>query len=591
MFSLFTESLKLAVKSAPWWAAANVLLSAVRSVAPLALLALVKMFIDTVSASVQTGTAAAGYGLTAIIAAMAAVYLADELSFDAGAWVRKNQSDRLEGFMYGRLHEKSVSLDLINFERPEYFNILSRASREAPWRPNSILNNIVLLLKGGVSLLLVAGMVFTVHWLLAAVLLTVNIPGVWLRLKYSAILYGVRREQTQEARRSAYFSWLLTGDRPSRELRLFGLGRYFMGLFDRSFAQQKKGEMNIIGRRTVIEMCSALFKTAAFVFILLFTARQTLAGVLSLGTMAMALLAFRHGMASIKELMAAVSGLYEDSLFVADAFEFLHLKDSICAAEPVAAVKDLENGIRVENMSFTYPGNAVKTLDGISFELKRGEVAAIVGPNGAGKSALVRLLCRLYDPDSGRITFDGTDIRHFDPLQYRKQFAVTFQDFMLYNLSLGENIRLGDVADDDGERIVRSADRAGLRSLIASLPEGLGTQIGNMFDGSRELSVGEWQKIALARSLYRQAPVIILDEPSSALDAEAEFELFSRFRSTVNGRTALLVSHRMASVSMADRIFVLDRGKITESGSHEELLNARGLYFDMYMKQAGAAQA
>lgn len=587
IFSLFLESLKLAAKSAPGWAAANVFVSAVRSVAPLAMLALIKMFIDAVSAAVQPCAETSGYSLPLTVAAMAVVYLIDELSFDIGAWIRKNQSDRLECFMYGLLHEKSVSLDLINFERPEYFNILSRASREAPWRPNSILNNLVLLLKGAVSLLLVAGLVLTVHWSLAAVLLAVNIPGVLLRLKYSDILYSLRREQTHEARKSAYFNWILTGDRPSRELRLFGLGQYFTQLFGRSFARQKNDEMKIITKRTAIEMYSALFKTAALLFVLLFTARQTLGGAISLGTVAMVLLAFRQGMTSIKELFAAVAGLYEDSLFVADAFEYLNLKDNIRTTEPAVTVKNLENSIRVENISFTYPGNTVKTLDGISFELRCGEIAALVGANGAGKSALVRLLCRLYDPDDGRITFDGTDIRHFNPQEYRKQFSVIFQDFMLYNLRLDENIRLGDVSQDDGERIAGSAAGAGLHGLITSLPEGLGTQIGNMFDGSRELSWGEWQKIALARSLYRQSPVIILDEPSSALDAKSEYEVFKRFRSTVRGRTALVISHRLAGVSMADRIFVLDRGRIVESGSHEELLDLRGLYYNMYVRQAG----
>ena len=586
--SLFWESLKLIRKSAPGWAIVNLILSIVRSITPLALLALIKVFIDRITGIANSGGTINDDNLLAIIGALAIVYLVDELSFDLSAWIRKNQSDKLEGYMYKLLHEKSVILDLINFERSEYFDILSRASREAPWRPNSILNNLISLLKGCISLLLIAGLIFTIHWSLAVILLVVNLPGVWLRLKYSAILYNFQRNQTPEARKTAYFNWLLTGDRPSRELRLFGLGEYFISLFRKSFLRKKKEEMEIIRKRTFIEMSSALFKAAALLFVLLFAARNTLSGALSLGSMAMIILAFRQGMTSIKEIFTAVSGVYEDSLFVADAFEFLQLEDRIKAVEPVEHVKNFTNRIVVENMSFTYPGNHIKTIDNISFEIKQGEIVAIVGPNGAGKSALVRLLCRLYDPDSGKIKFDGTDIVNFDPLEYRKQISVIFQDFMLYNLSLGENIRLGNATDErNDERIRSSSEQAGLRDLVSSLTEGYDALIGNLFDNSRELSWGEWQKIALARSLYRQAPILILDEPSSALDANSEFEIFDRFKKTVHGRTAILISHRLANVFMADKIFVLDKGKISESGNHAELMDNKGAYYQMYMKQAG----
>ena len=586
--TLFFESLKLIRKSAPGWAAANAALSIIRSVTPLALLGLIKIFIDNISATVQSGGGQDNSNLLIIIGVLAAVYLIDELSSDLSSWVRKNQSDKLEGYMYKLLHEKSVTLDLINFERPEYFDILSRASKEAPWRPNSILNNFVSLLRGFVSLLLMAGLIFTVHWSLAVILIAVNLPGIWLRLKYAGIIYNFRKQQTPEARKYVYFNWLLTGDRPSRELRLFGLGEYFINLFRKSFIKHKSDEMDIIRKRTFIEMFSALFKTAALLFILIFTAQKTLSGSLSLGTMAMILLAFRQGMANIKEVFVSLSGLYEDSLFISDAFEFLHLEDNIKAVEPVVSAANFIDRIIVENLSFTYPGNAEKTIDNISFEIKQGEIIAIVGANGAGKSALVRLLCRLYDPDSGKIKFDKTDIKNFNPTEYRKQFSVIFQDFMLYNLTLGENIRLGDITvENNDERIQSSADLAGLHDLTSSLPEGYDALIGNLFDNSRELSWGEWQKIALARSLYRQSPIIILDEPSSALDANTEFEIFNRFRDTVKGRTALLISHRLTNVSIADRILVIDKGKIIESGSHNELMNKKGAYFEMYTKQTG----
>jgi ATP-binding cassette, subfamily B, bacterial len=585
--NLFRESLKLVWDSAPGWTVANIILSIIRSFLPLLLVLLIKVLIDNITEAVNTVGKINDSRILWIIIAVAVVYFIDEISSDLSNWVHMNQSHKLEVFMYGLLHKKSISLDLINFEKPEYFDILSRASREAPWRPNSILNNLISLLKGFTSLLLMTGLILTLHWSLAVILIAVNIPGIWLRLHYAGLLYNFQKQQTPEARKSAYFNWLLTGDRPARELRLFGLGEYFTVLFRKSFLNHKEEEMNIIRKRTFIEMTSGLFKAAALLFVLLFVAKRTISGRITIGELAMFLLAFRQGMTFIKEIFSSVSGIYEDSLFIGDTFEFLNLEEKIKAEEPVVSVKDLEDKITLENLTFTYPGNQSKTISNVSLEIKKGEIIALVGANGSGKSTLVRLMCRLYDPDSGKIRFDGKEIVNIDPVQYRRLFSVVFQDFMLYNLSAGENIKMGDVESTDADQRIKSAAGfAGIDKLISSLPQGYDTAIGNLFDDSRELSWGEWQKIALARSIYRDAPVLILDEPSSALDADAEFEIFSRFREIVKGRTALLISHRFTNVSLADRIVVLDKGCIAETGTHEELMDKKGIYYSMFTRQS-----
>jgi ATP-binding cassette subfamily B protein len=432
-----------------------------------------------------------------------------------------------------------------------------------------------------------AGLIFTLHWTLAVLLLVANIPGIWLRLHYADILYNFQKQQTPESRKSSYFNWLLTGDRPSRELRLFGLGNYFIDLFKKSFMKQKQEEIDIIKRRTFIELISNLFKASALLITLLFIAHLTISRKLTLGQMTMFLLAFRQGMIYIKDLFGSMAGLYEDSLFIDDTFEFLNLKENVTAAEPVIKTGSLKKKISVENLSFTYPGNNFSAINNVSFEIKKGEIIALVGPNGAGKSTLVRLLCRFYDPDSGNVKYDGQNIRNIDPEEYRKQFSVVFQDFMLYNLSAGENIRMGNIDEKNPEDKIRSsAKTTGVHDLIDHLPNGYETIIGNLFDDSRELSWGEWQKIALARALFRDAPVLILDEPSSALDADTEYDIFSRFREIVKGRTSILISHRFTNVSLADRIIVLDKGSIAETGTHDELMRRHGIYFTMFTKQS-----
>lgn len=584
---LFRKSLTLVWKSSPAWTFANIIISVIRSLLPLLLVWLLKGVIDGI-----TNAASASQGTPIVniiwpISALVCIWFLDEASADFAGYVRKKQSLKLEVYMYDLLHSRAINLDLINFERPEYFDCLSRASGEAPWRPNNILNNLVATLRALLSLLIMAGLILTLNWTLAVLLLAANIPGIWLRLKYTGILYNLQRKQTPEARKSAYFNWLLTGDRPSRELRLFGLGKYFINLFKKSFLKQKEEEINIIRKRTLIELISNLFKASALLITLLFISRQTISGKLTIGQMAMFLLAFRQGMIYIKDLFGSLAGLYEDSLFIGDTFEFLDLKENVTAKEPVAESTPLKKKIVLENLSFTYPGNSEKTINSVSFEIKKGEIIALVGPNGAGKSTLVRLLCRLYDPDSGTVLYDDNDIRNIDPEEYRKQFSVVFQDFMLYNLTAGENIRMGNIDEENpAGKIQKSAVNTGVHDMIKALPEGYDTMIGNLFDDSRELSWGEWQKIALSRALFRDAPVLILDEPSSALDADTEYDIFSRFREIVKGRTSILISHRFTNVSLADRIIVLDKGAISESGTHDELMKLGGIYFTMFTKQS-----
>ena len=585
--NLFRESLRLVWNSSPGWTFTNIVMSVLRSIFPLILIWLLKEVVDVITKATTSAHPISDINVVWPVLAVVMVWFLDEASSDFSNYVRKKQALKLEIYMYGLLHSKSIKLDLINFERPEYFDCLSRATREAPWRPNSILNNMISLFRGLLSLLLIAGLILTLNWTLAVLLLVANIPGIWLRLYYADILYNFQRQQTPEARKSAYFNWLLTGDRPSRELRLFGLGNYFISLFKQSFLKQKEEEINIIRRRTLIELISNLFKASALLITLLFIARQTINGKLTLGQMTMYLLAFRQGMIYIKDLFGALAGLYEDGLFIGDTFEFLNLKENVTAAEPVIVPSPLKKKIVVENLSFTYPGNNFTTINNVSFEIKKGEIIALVGPNGAGKSTLVRLLCRLYDPDSGKVKYDGNEIRNMDPEEYRKHFSVVFQDFMLYNLPAGENIRMGNIDEkSSGSKIKASATTTGIHDLINSLPNGYETVIGNLFDDSRELSWGEWQKIALARALFRDAPVLILDEPSSALDADTEHEIFSRFREIVKGRTSILISHRFTNVTLADRIIVLDKGSIAETGTHDELMKSGGLYFKMFTKQS-----
>ena len=584
---LFIKAARLVWSSAPGWATTNIIISVIRSIFPLVLVYLIKQLVDGITmAAGQSGDINTNLIIWYILAVVVTIFL-DEAATSLGNLVRNKQSYRLESHMFNLLHSKSIQLDLQHFENPEYYDSLARAAREAPYRPNTIVNNLISIARGLLSLLLMAGLLIYLHWVIVIILLVANIPGIWLRLHYAGVLYNFKREQTPAARKTAYFKWLLTGDRPSRELRLFGLGEYFTNLFNKNFNKLKEEEISIIRKRTSIELIAGIFKAAAFLLALGYIAKETVSSQISVGDMAMYLVAFRQGMVYIKDVFSSLAGLYEDNLFIGDTFEFLNLKEKIVAVPPVIEPGSFSSSIKVGNLSFSYPGSGEPLLKNLNLEIRKGETIALVGANGAGKSTLVRLLCRLYDPVEGKITLDGKDITHMDPASYRRLFSVIFQDFMLYNLSAGDNIWMGDIfTPQNRERIKTSASQTGIDELIEALPKGYDTVIGRLFDDSRELSWGEWQKIAMARALYRDAPVLILDEPTSALDAATEYEVFSRFKEITRDRTSILISHRFSNVGLADRILVLNNGKIAEEGTHQELMKAGGLYSEMFTKQS-----
>jgi ATP-binding cassette subfamily B protein len=584
---LFLKAVQLVWKSAPGWATSNIVISVVRSIFPLILVYLIKRLVDGITlAAGQSSDINTNLIIWYILAVVVIIFL-DEAAASIGNLVRNKQSYHLESHMYNLLHSKSIQLDLQHFENPEYYDSLARAARDAPYRPNTIVNNLISIVRGLLSLLLMAGLLIYLHWVIVIILVAANIPGIWLRLHYAGVLYNFKREQTPAARKTAYFKWLLTGDRPSRELRLFGLGEYFTNLFNKNFNKLKEEEIGIIRKRTFIELITGIFKAVAFLLALGYIAKETVSSQISVGDMAMYLVAFRQGMVYIKDVFSSLAGLYEDNLFIGDTFEFLNLKENIVAVPPVIESGSLSTNIEISNLSFSYPGSGEPLLQNLNLEIRKGETIALVGANGAGKSTLVRLLCRLYDPIEGKITLDGKNITHMDPASYRRLFSVIFQDFMLYNLSAGDNIWMGDIfTPKNKEKIKTSASQTGIDELIEALPKGYDTVIGRLFDDSRELSWGEWQKIAMARALYRDAPVLILDEPTSALDAATEYELFNRFKEITRDRTSILISHRFSNVSLADRILVLDKGTIAEEGTHEKLMKAGGIYSEMYTKQS-----
>jgi len=570
---------------------ANGVLVVLQGVLPLLPLYLMKLLVDAVTA----GPTAPDKGVALkhvllLVGLMGAATLFAFLTRLVAGLVSEWQAHIVTDHMNDVLLTKSVEVDLEYYESARYYDTLHRAQREAPTRPISIVNGLAQIGQNGISLLAIAGLLLSFHWIIAAVLFAAVISGTAVRLLYSGKMYRWQREQTSTERHASYLNWMLTGSGHAKEIRLFDLGSLFISRFRATRRKLRRGRLAIARRRILADFATQTFATAAIYGSYAYVAYRAMWGKITLGDLVMYYQAFQRVQGFLQGILGSLAGLYEDNLFLSNLYEFLDLKRTVIEPAPARPVpQPMRRGIVLDHVSFRYPAGARKVLEDVSLAIRPGEVVALVGENGSGKTTLIKLLCRLYDPTGGTISIDGVDLRQFATKALRREIAIIFQDYAHYHLTARENIWFGNIAlPPDQERVVAAARRSGADGVIAALPHGYDTILGKWFEDGEELSIGEWQKVALARAFMRDAQIIVLDEPTSSMDAKAEYEVFQSFRRLVSGRTAILISHRFSTVRMADRIYVLKHGGVIEGGTHEELISRRGVYADLFEKQARA---
>lgn len=549
-----------------------------------------KLVIDAITAAITTPNVDMDFvhiGLLIGLEGLIAIVLA--LCGVAAGWVNGLHSKIVTDYMHKITHAKSIEVDLEYYETAKYHDTQHRAQNEASFRPSKILYDLITFGQSGISLLAMAGLLFYFHWVVVLILFFTIIPGILVRMRYSGILYQWRRGRTSTERKAWYFHWMLVGDATAKELRLFDLGKTFMDEYGNLRAQLRNERREITTKRAieegVIQICTniAIFGSYAFI------AYRTFQGLITMGDLLLYYRAFQRGQSFLRQFLGALADLYEDNLYLSDLFEFLSLERKVKEPRhPIPVPRPIQTGIIVDEVSFQYPtGTDRMALHDVSMTIHPGETIALVGENGSGKTTLIKLLCRLYDPTSGSIHIDGINLRHFQTEELRREFSVIFQDFVRYNLTARENIGLSNVhLPSDMDQIRKAAQRSGADSVISELRQGYETILGKQFEDGEELSFGEWQKVALARTFFRDAQVIVLDEPTSVMDAKAEYEIFKSFKEMSAGKTTILISHRFSTVRMADRIYVLNSGAIVESGSHKELIRLGGKYARMFEMQA-----
>ncbi|NES94445.1 MAG: ABC transporter ATP-binding protein [Desertifilum sp. SIO1I2] len=487
--------------------------------------------------------------------------------------------------------EKALTLDLTHFEDSEFYDSMSRARREASSRPLSLVSRTFKLAQDALSLVAYGGLLLQFSLWAVLILILTAIPAFVAETRFAGEAFRLFRWRSPETREQTYLETLIAREDYAKEVKLYQLGSLLLRRYRDIFHRLYYEDRNLTIRRGVWAMVLGVLSTIAFYLVYAWIVLEAIAGQLTLGDMTLYLMVFRQGQSTFSAALSNIGGMYEDNLYLSNLYEFLNQPIPQSGGEATQGIV-FQDGVRFENVSFTYPGSTKPALQDISLHLKPGEKLAIVGENGSGKTTLIKLLTRLYTPTQGRILLDGLDLQGWDLKVLHRRISVIFQDFVRYQFTVGENVGVGDVEKiSDAERWEVAAQKGMAKPFIELMPDGFLTQLGRWFRGGTELSGGQWQKVALSRAFMRQqADILVLDEPTAAMDAEAEVQVFEHFQKITENQIVVLISHRFSTVRMADTIIVLAGGKIIERGTHEELLAANGRYAHLFSLQAAGYQ-
>lgn len=582
------RSLILVWAAARSWTLFWIVLLIVQGLLPAATVYLTRLLVNSLVAALGAGADLAKISPTLVlIGLMAGILLLSEFLRSATSWVRTAQSELVQDYISALIHRQSVAADLAFYESPDYYDHLHRARSDASYRPVALVESLGSLLQNSITLVAMALVLIPYGLWLPIALLVSTLPAFGVVLRYTLRQHQWRLRITADERRTWYYDWLLTSGETAAELRLFNLGNHFQSAYQKLRQRLRKEHLQIAKDQSLAELGAGVVSLLITGTALAWVVWQALQGRMTLGDLALFYQAFNQGQRLMRSLLENVGQLYANSLFLGNLFEFLALKPQVVEPlYPIPAPTTLQTGISFHHVTFRYPGSQRVALRDFNLTIPAGKIVAIVGANGAGKSTLIKLLCRLYDPEAGCIELDGIDLRDLPLLELRRLISALFQQPVHYNTTVAENIALGNItAAPSRVAIADAAQAARATSFIARLPQGYDTLLGKWFVNGTDLSGGEWQRLALARAFLGQAPIIVLDEPTSAMDPWAEADWLQQFRLLAAGRTAVIITHRFTTAMRADIIQVMAEGQIVESGCHHELLALGGRYAQSWKNQ------
>lgn len=583
----FLAGLALVWESGRGWTVLQGAVLMLQGALPLVALYLMKKVVDAVAVAISGGTRDVR-AFTMLMALTGAVALLAAALRTISTLVSEVQTARLIDRVQELLHAKSAEVDLQFYESAAYHDTLHRAQNEASYRPPRIVAELAQVGQGVLTLIGLLALLVSFHWMLVAALLLAALPGLAIKARFSSTLYQWTLRETANQRLARYLNTVLTTIEFAKEIRLFDLGGVFRDRHTVLRTALRQDRLRMVTRRSVSDLMANVVAVLAVFASMYVIARQALDGSVTIGDMVMYFGAFQRAQDTFRDVLAGLAGLYEDNLFLADFKTFMTLQPMVTESKaPRPFPRPLRRGLEFDHVTFRYPGTHVDVLRDVSFHVRPGEHLALVGENGSGKTTLVKLLCRLYDPTEGAVRIDGVDIRELGLRDLRSEFGVVFQDYAKYQLSARDNIWNGNITlPHDTPRVVEAAQQTGADAVIRALPRGYETMLGRQFADGVDLSIGQWQKLAIARAFMRETQLIVLDEPTAALDPLAEAEVFEHFQTLARDRTTLLISHRLSTVRHADRILVLVDGQIAEVGAHDELLKQAGVYANLFETQA-----
>jgi ATP-binding cassette, subfamily B, bacterial len=579
------RTVRLVAASSGWLAWAWLAIIAAKGLLPIATVLLTREVVDALVEAVRTrGAEGPVFALIGFASAFGAVLLVDELLGVLGNLVRERQAELIKEHVAGLVHETSTAVDLAFFDAPDYYDALHRARYEAGHRPCLLVDTAGRFVEDAITLVAMCGLLFMFSPWFPLILAAATAPALLVVLRHAARQYEWRLARTEDERRLEYYDFALTDEEHAAEQRMLGLGPLFVARYRELAAVLREERLALARVKALGELGSGVFALAALAGCTAWMAYRAVAGAVTLGELAAFFAALRQGAQLLRSLLGNVGEIFRNTLFLSDLYAFLELEPSIASPADPAPAPQKGPAISIRGVAFTYPGAGKPALEALDLDLAAGEIAAVIGRNGAGKSTLVKLLSRLYDPAAGSISFDGVDLRRFALDDLGRTVTALFQEPVRYAGTAAENIGLGALGAGP-ERIREAADEADAAALIARLPGGFDTVLGRWFEGGVELSAGEWRRVALARAYLRRSAVLVLDEPTSGMDSWAEAGWMERLRAIAPGKTVVLVTHRLTTAMRADRIYVVDGGRVVERGTHDELIARGGLYADSWRSQ------